>query len=105
MITANNPYVLFEGSEVKFQSTSLYVDFSYNNRSETYLCRLLPLGASAAAPELGSYTYATTKAAVDAKTGTGTETEAILEAVELVVIDYLDAITENTTPTNVTFTN
>lgn len=102
MITANATYVFFEGSEVKYGSTSIYVDFKYNNRSETYLCELQALGAAANAPNIGEYYTTVTKAAVDAKTGTGTETEAVLEAVELVIIDYLDAITENS---SVTFTN
>lgn len=102
MITANNPYVLYEGSEVTFSSTSLFVDFTYSNSHETYLCKIIALGAAVNSPEIGSYTYLITKAQVDAKTGSGTETEAALEAVELVIIDYLDAITENS---GVTFTN
>lgn len=105
MITASANYVLFEGSEVRYASTSIRVDFEYNAQQETFRCKVQAVGAAAAAPEIGSYGYILTKAQVDAKTGTGTETEAVLKAVELCIIDILDAITENTTPTNITFTN
>lgn len=102
MITANADFVLFEGAKVSYIATSISVAFTYDPTPETFLCELRAATLSVNVTYLGSHFILLTKAVVDAKTGSGTETEACLDAVELAVIDYLDGITENAA---VTFTN
>lgn len=101
-MTASANYVLFEGSEVKYASTKIRVDYSYNRDAEIFIATINAIGATAGAAPIGSHTYAIPLADVDAKTPTGTTSvDRVNNQLDQVVDDYLSGITENT---GVTFT-
>lgn len=101
-MTANNPYVLFEGSEVKYASTSITVDYNYNRTTGFFILTIKAIGATAGASEIGSHTYAVLRATIEAKTPSGaTSIDRVNSQVDQVAYDYLSAITQNS---GVTFT-
>lgn len=105
MITADNDFVLVEGGEVKFAVTSVRVTFEYDVLNEVFRARIVPVSGSPLAPEIGSETVVFTSAQIAAKDGAASGAYAYLktlDCVELCVIDYLDAITENS---GISFTN
>ncbi len=96
MIIADRAFALYEGSKTLSNVVAVIVDFRYNTTQATYLCEIQPAVVAATTDFHGSYTYLITKAAVDAKTGTGTNpSDKLANQVDQVVLDYLDAITEN----------
>lgn len=102
MITSDLPFVLYEGSKIKYSVVAAIVDFTYNPTQATYLCEIKPAVVSTTTDFHGSYTTRITKAAVDAKTGTGTNpSDKLANQVDQVIKDYLRVITENSA---VTFT-
>jgi len=102
MITADATFVFYEGSLVKY-GTTIAVEYKYSPITEVFTCELIAYSAGADIAVSGNYLTTFTKAEIDAKTGAGTETsDKLLDEVELVVIDYLDGITENAA---ITFTN
>ena len=103
MITASANYVLYEGSKVLYSELVSVVDYAYSGANQAFLCTITPATITAAGTSvLGSYTYLATKAAVDAKTGTGTNpSDKLGNQIDQVIADYLDAITENSA---ITFT-
>lgn len=105
MITADNDFVLVEGGEVKYAVTGVRVTFEYDVLYEVFRTRIVPISGSPLAPELGSETVVFTAAQIQAKDAGSSGAYAYLktlDCVELCVIDYLDAITENA---GITFTN
>lgn len=101
-MTASGNYVLFEGSEVEYASTSITVDYSINRTTDIFILTIKAVGATAGASEIGSYTYAVPLATIEAKSPTGTTSvDRVNNQVDQVVYDYLSAITENS---GVTFT-
>lgn len=102
MITASADFVLFEGSKQQYSVTSIVVDYAFSVINNAFVCNILPAVVSASTNIHGEYSRVITKAAVDAKTGTGTNpSDKLQNQVEQVVADYLDALTENS---SVTFT-
>ena len=97
MIISDRAFALYEGSKELVNVVATYVNFTYNPVQATYLCEIRPAVVAATTTFHGSYTVLITKAAVDAKTGTGTNpSDKLANQVDQVVLDYLDAITENT---------
>lgn len=105
MITASANFVLTEGSQVKYATVSALVSFEHDVKYGVFRAKITPLSMSPLAPELGSETVVFTEAEVQAKDASASGAYAYLktlDCVELCVIDYLDAITENA---GITFTN
>lgn len=102
-ITANANYVIFEGSKELYTAWSIVVTFRYHAVNDNFECDIIPatISADGTNPAGGHFILAT-KAAVDAKTGTGTNpSDKLKNQIDQVVADYLDAITDNSA---VTFT-
>lgn len=97
MITATANYVLFEGSKQVFSALNIICEYVYNPQQETFLVTVIPAPATAGdTTRYGSHTLMYTKAQVDAETPTGTNSsDRLLYQIEELIIDYLDAITEN----------
>lgn len=102
MITANTNFVLYEGSKQLYSALTVVVDYYYNSVFQTFSCTIYPAAITATTVTHGSHSLNISKAAVDAKTGTGTNpSDKLLNQVEQVVADYLDGLSDNS---SVTFT-
>lgn len=94
--------VLFEtGSVEKFDSPGIFVSGSYNVRQETWLVTMsiIPGGVITASSSVKrEFITVFTKAQIDAFTGSGTgDTEAIQNALDQAVVDYLSTINPSIT--------
>ncbi len=97
MITADSNYALYSGSEVLYSALSILVDYRFSVINESFLCTIRPatVVASQTTP-VDSFNISVTKSEVDAKTGTGTNpSDKLRNQIEQVVVDYLEAVTEN----------
>lgn len=102
MITSDNDFALYEGSTTIYALTAIVVSFSYDSVQQTFLCEIYPAVVAASTSVVASHAHRITKAAVDAKTGSGTNpSDKLSNQVDQVVKDYLAGITENS---GVTFT-
>jgi hypothetical protein len=97
MITATANYVLYEGSKQVFSALSIICEYKYNPQQETFLITICPTNATAGdTTRFNEYSMLATKTHIDAETSSGTNpSDKLLYQVEEHVIQYLDAITEN----------
>lgn len=100
IITSVAAFVLEDGSEQYFDGSSIIVEPQYYPRASTYAVKLRVVLSGSVDVGMVDYHLTIPKADVDAKTGTGTgDTAKMLNAVEQVVVDYLEAITANASTT------
>lgn len=100
--TSAAPFVLEDGSEQKFDGSSIIVEPSYFTRASAYSVKLRVVNSGSIDVEMRDAYLQISKATVDTFTGTGTgDTAKMLNAVEQAVVDYLEAMPDNS---GVTFT-
>jgi hypothetical protein len=97
MITASANYVLFEGSKTTYSALTIVCEYEFNPITQMFRVGIVPATITAGADlRYSNYPVELSKAAVDAKTGTGTNpSDKLGNQIDQVVADYLDAITEN----------
>lgn len=89
------------GDLASFTNPSICVLPAYNYISDAWYVRIhVGCGVDSVSPAEFQLTFTT--AEIDAFTGTGTETGAVIDAIEQAVIAYLEGITENS---GITFSN
>ncbi len=100
-ITGDAPTFVEEGGQLSYDDPTIMVDASYRPLLQNFICRLEFSDGATTTPQ-GEFYMVVTKAQVDAKTGTGTgDTAKWHNALLQVIVDRLEAITENVA---VTFT-
>jgi hypothetical protein len=99
MITADIAFYFYEGSKVAYE-TDIEVEYKVNPSTGVVLCKLYATVSGSDTDVSGTYTMSTTLTDVDAETGTGTNpSDKILSQIEIIVVDYLEGITENASVT------
>lgn len=91
------------GALSSYTNPDIYISPKYNPFVENWVvsCTVAPGGADII--EVVEFTLTFRKSEIDGYTGTGTgDTAKLIYAIEQAVIDYLDALTENT---GITFTH
>lgn len=94
--TSGGEVYVEEGGTVAYNNPAIFVYPTYDPIGEIYRCKILFFGTGATTDAKGDFYLNVSKADVDAKTGAGTgETAQMHNAVLQVVVDYFEAITEN----------
>lgn len=100
--TSAAAFVLEDGSEQKFDGSSIITEPTYFTRAAVYSIKLRVVNSGSIDIEMRDFYMQLTKATVDTFTGTGTgDTAKMLNAVEQAVVDALESIPDNS---GVTFT-
>ena len=94
-ISVTGSVYLHDGDLARYASPDIYVSPQWQPIAENWMVRCTVVDPALANLETIEFYLTVTKATVDAETGTGTETEALIYAVEEVVINYLGGIAAN----------
>lgn len=86
---------LSDATIASYRNPDIYVAPAYNPFVEQWIVRCTVVDPAIDVQETIEFTVVLRKSDVDAYTGTGTETAALIDAVEQGVIDYLEAIAAN----------